>query len=874
MPKNDATHERNRLDVLQSYGILDTRPEHSFDAITALAACIFDVPTVMISFIDKDRQWFKSRVGMNVSETPRNISFCDMAIRGEGVMEIGDATQDARFIDNPLVTGEPSIRFYAGAPLITDEGYALGTLCLIDQVARELTPQQKSSLKRLSEQVTQLLVLHKRNIELEKAFVDLEHSKQSLLETQTQFRESEQRLQFALNAAEIGDWSMDLKTNIAVRSLRHDQCFGYLEPVAEWGYETFLSHVHPEDRERVDRVYSSAMGGQGDYDVEFRVIWPDGSGHWLWSRGTFYRDGQGDLHRVAGIQVDITKRKDYEERLKLAASVFTNTQEGIIITDAQSNIVDVNQSFTEITGYTREEVLGRNPRFLKSGRHGLEFYQAMFNTLAASGRWSGEKWNRHKNGQVFPTLSTITAVFDAQGQIKNYMSVMLDMTRMMAQQQQLEHLAHFDTLTNLPNRVLLADRLNQAISQSQRNKQQLAVVYLDLDGFKPINDVHGHHVGDQMLVSISQRLKEAVREGDTLSRTGGDEFVAVLVGFEKITDCEPILERLLVAASQTVKVDDVHLQVSASIGVTTYPEDSSDGDQLIRHADQAMYLAKEAGKNRYQYFDVGSAVAVQIRRDDLLNIERALNLNQFVLYYQPKVNLMTNEVVGAEALIRWQHPERGLLAPGLFLPSIESHALSIAIGEWVIDSALAQLASWQAKGLSLLVSVNVDALQLQQSGFTERLVKLLHRYPQVQASQLQLEVLETSTVEDLKQVIDAMKSCQALGVSFALDDFGTGYSSLTYLRRLPAETLKIDQTFVRDMLVDPDDLAIVQGVIGLAKAFGREIVAEGVETAAHGEQLLLLGCELIQGYGVARPMPADKFPGWVAGWQTSPVWSA
>jgi diguanylate cyclase (GGDEF)-like protein/PAS domain S-box-containing protein len=572
--------------------------------------------------------------------------------------------------------------------------------------------------------------------------------------------------------------------------------------------------------------------------------------------------------------VDITERKQAEGKLQLAASVFTHAHEGIMITDAAGTLIEVNDTFVEITGYSREEAMGQNPRILKSGVQTPEFYAAMWKALADRGHWIGEIWNRSKNGKLYAATQTVSAVRDAAGTTQHYVSLFSDITVLKEHQQQLEHGAHYDALTGLPNRVLLADRLLQAMLQSQRRNKSVAVAYLDLDGFKQINDTYGHGVGDQMLVLLSQHIKEALREGDTLARIGGDEFVAVLVDLESTADCQPVLARLLSAAAQTVTIGEAALQVSASIGVTIYPQDGSDADLLLRHADQAMYIAKDSGKNRYHYFDVKSATALQTRRESLQSIAYALQLNQFVLHYQPKVNMQTGAVVGAEALIRWQHPERGPLAPDLFLPVIENYPLSFAICEWVIASALAQMAAWRAKGLDLPVSVNIGALQLQQDGFAARLAELLSVHPELQPNCLQLEVLETSALEDVARVTKAMKACQALGVGFALDDFGTGYSSLTYLRRLPAETLKIDQSFVRDMLVDPDDLAIVQGVIGLAKSFRRSVIAEGVETAAQGERLLQLGCEMAQGYGISRPMPAADLPAWVQRWQAKPVWTA
>ena len=439
---------------------------------------------------------------------------------------------------------------------------------------------------------------------------------------------------------------------------------------------------------------------------------------------------------------------------------------------------------------------------------------------------------------------------------------------------QLEHMAHYDGLTQLPNRTLLTDRLLQAVRHSQRRGLGLAVAYLDLDGFKPVNDGHGHAVGDELLVTVAQRMKQALREGDTLARIGGDEFVALLVDLAHALDWEPVLARLLQAAAAPVTLGDAVLQVSASIGVTLYPHDGADADLLLRHADQAMYLAKQAGRNRYHFFDVARDAAVATQRESLARVQLGLARHEFVLHYQPRVDMKTGEVTGAEALIRWRHPERGLLLPAAFLPIIDEHPLSIELGEWVISSALAQMAAWHAAGLRIAISVNVGALQLQQPDFASRLQALLAAQPEVEPARLTLEVLETHALQDIAHISAVMRDCQALGVRFALDDFGTGYASLTYLKRLPADQLKIDQSFVLNMIDDPDDLAIVQSVIGLALAFHRQVVAEGVETAAQGARLLLLGCVQAQGHGIARPMAAAELPAWVHHWHALAAWTA
>ena len=585
-----------------------------------------------------------------------------------------------------------------------------------------------------------------------------------------------------------------------------------------------------------------------------------------------YRDDQGRVLGVFAAARDITERKKAESYIQ-AASVFTYAREGIIITDTSGTILNVNDSFTRITGYDREEVLGQNPRLLKSGRQDDAYYVAMWRDLIDKGHWYGEIWNKRKNGEIYVEMLTITAVYGGDGKTQHYVALFTDITTLKEHQNQLEHMAHFDALTGLPNRLLLSDRLHQGMASAERRAQTLAVVYLDLDGFKSVNDLHGHETGDQLLIALASRMKQGLREGDTLARIGGDEFVAVLIDLVDGDASVPLLNRLLAAAAQPVQQGDLIIQVSASIGVTFYPQAQPiEADQLLRQADQAMYQAKLTGRRRYHVFDAGQDSSNRVHYEGLERVRLALSTREFVLYFQPKVNMRSGKVVGAEALIRWQHPQRGLLAPALFLPMIEYDALAVAIGEWVIETALTQVDLWRADGLDIPVSVNVGARQLQQANFLDRLRLLLAAHPQLTPSCLELEILETSALEDVAQVSQLIESCAQLGIGFALDDFGTGYSSLTYLKRLPVGTLKIDQSFVHDMLDDPDDLAILQGVIGLASSFKRQVIAEGVETVAHGTLLLQLGCDLAQGYGIAHPMPGAELPGWVRNWKPYPAW--
>ncbi len=679
---------------------------------------------------------------------------------------------------------------------------------------------------------------------------------------------SEERWKFAVEGTGDGMWDWDITTGEALLSERWKAMLGYSNNEFTDNFSAWSAQIHPEDKPHVLSSLNDYLTNVStNYAVEFRMHHKNGEWIWILARGIVVRrDAEGKPLRMIGSHSDITKRKESEVRCQLAASVFTSAREGILITDSDGCIIEINDTFSHIMGYSREEVLGKNPRIFQSTRQSDEFYEGMWQALLEKNYWTGEIWNRRKNGEVYAAILTISGVKNTAGKTEQYVALYTDITTMKEHQQQLEHLAHYDALTNLPNRVLLAERLQQAIIQSERQKHSLAVIYIDLDGFKAVNDAHGHKMGDDLLIIVSQRMRDALRESDTLARIGGDEFVAVLVDLEKIADCDYVLRRLLALASASFIVNNVELHLSASIGVTFYPQDNVEADQLMRHADQAMYLAKQAGKNRYHLFDIEHDSAIKTQHESLEHISGAHQKNEFVLYYQPKVNMRTGEIIGTEALIRWQHPNDGLLPPSAFLPIIENQDISLQIGEWVIASALSQIEEWHAVGINLSVSVNISASQLQQHDFVSKLLVLLSKHPDVNPCNLEMEILETSALENFVDVSNVIRSCRQMGVHFALDDFGTGYSSLTYLRRLPVSTLKIDQTFIRGMLEDPDDLTIVKSVIGLAAAFQRQVIAEGVETVAHGAMLLSIGCELGQGYGIAPPMPAENIPGWIDNW--------
>jgi diguanylate cyclase (GGDEF)-like protein/PAS domain S-box-containing protein len=532
--------------------------------------------------------------------------------------------------------------------------------------------------------------------------------------------------------------------------------------------------------------------------------------------------------------------------------------------DTQGHIVFLNPAWLALTGFSSDQMLGHSftKHLLPDDSAALS--AALKNASAKpEGRKTLLRFVHASGGLVWMELTIVTIG-------AGHVGALHDITAQKRIQDQLEYIAHYDILTKMPNRALLADRIEQALASCQRHQRLLAIGFLDLDGFKAVNDQYGHDAGDQLLATVAKRLRSALRDGDSIARIGGDEFVVVLVDLETLSQIRPVLDRLLQVASEPVRVGEAWLQVSASIGVTVYPQDDVGAEHLIRHADQAMYVAKQSGKNRYHFFDVAKDTAVRTAGETLERLHQALVKSEFVLYYQPKLNMRTERIFGAEALIRWRHPENGLQLPGVFLPTIENHVLSVQVGEWVITSALAQLATWTALGQDLVISVNVSAYQLQQENFASVVRELLMRCPLPKPGALIFEILETSALDDTQRVSKVIRECQSMGIAFALDDFGTGYSSLTYLKQLPAETLKIDRSFVHDMLTNRDDLAIVKGIIALAKAFRRKVIAEGVETRAHMDKLRRLGCESVQGFAIARPMPAADFLPWSATQKPSP----
>jgi diguanylate cyclase (GGDEF)-like protein/PAS domain S-box-containing protein len=686
--------------------------------------------------------------------------------------------------------------------------------------------------------------------------------------------ESKERLRISQLFGNIGTWEANLITNKQIWSEAVTKVLGFPN-IAQPTWDDFLFTIYPDDRNHVIEILNRHLYEGKEFDVTYRIVDTQGKIRWMRSVGKAEFDANGKPIKLRGTVQDITDRKITEEKLRLSSRIFKETKEGVIITDPTASITDINPAFSDITGYNRDEIIGKNPRILSSGKHSPEFFADMWKTIAEQGHWQGEMWNRKKDGTIYAELLTISSLLDEKGNILHYVGLFSDITQSKKQQQMLELMAHYDVLTQLPNRILLADRFTRAIAHSKRNKTILAVCFLDLDNFKPINDNHGHDMGDQLLIKVAERIKLNIRDEDTVSRQGGDEFALLLGDIESLIHCEQILQRIIFSLAQPYLINNQSLSISASIGVSLYPMDDADLDTLLRHADQAMYQAKLTGRNRYQLFNAEQDQQTILKNIQLQEIQTALSRHEFCLFYQPKVNMQTGKVFGVEALIRWQHPEKGLILPLEFLPIIERTELEIQLGDWVINQALQQLGFWKEQGLELEISINISSYHLQSHTFVARLETALVKHPHLDSKYLQLEILESSALGDLNAVSNIIKTCSdALGINIALDDFGTGYSSLTHLRNLPVHTIKIDQTFVRDMLDDPNDYAIIDGVIGLANSFNREVIAEGVETLEQGLMLLIMGCVKAQGFRIARPMPATNIVNWLNHYRPNHEWIA
>jgi diguanylate cyclase (GGDEF)-like protein/PAS domain S-box-containing protein len=619
----------------------------------------------------------------------------------------------------------------------------------------------------------------------------------------------------------------------------------------------FLGLLPKSERRQVMANIRTLSVEQPMQTHEHQVAMPDkGVGWHRWTnRGIF--DTSGGLIAYQAIGEDITERRKAEDKLRQSAAVFSSTAEGVLITDLDGTVIDINKAFSNITGYAPDEIIGENPRKLKSGQHDLSFYQAMWQSLIETGNWSGEIWNRRKDGSVYPGLFNISTVRDPNGQAEGYVGVFADITALKQTEQRLERLAHYDPLTDLPNRLLLTARLERAIKHAARQAGKIAVVFVDLDRFKTINDSLGHPAGDRLLAELAQRLAAVVRSDDTVARLGGDEFIVLLEDIDGTADHVRVVEKLMGVFKDPFDLDGNEVHVTASLGLSLYPQDGTETATLLRNADSAMYRAKEDGRNTYKFYteELTNAAFQHMFIENALR--GALQNEEFRLVFQPQVDLATGHLTGIETLLRWQHPMQGDIPPGLFIPIAEHSGLIQEIGDWVLVAACRQGREWLDRGLHIgRIAVNVAGPQIQQTDFVMRVISTIKEigFP---PEYLELEVTESFVMRRREDSVGQLQAIRDLGIAIAIDDFGTGYSSLSYLKQLPIDKLKIDQSFVRDIPADANDQAIAEAVIALGKALDKEVIAEGVETAEQAEFLKSKGCAQAQGYFFGRPVPAE-----------------
>ena len=1022
MNSNSPPNEAARVAALRSYDILDTLPEEEFDDLVRLAAHICGTPISLLSLLDDQRQWFKAKVGMDVSETPKDVAFCAHAIEGRELFVVSDASKDPRFAANPLVQGDPNIRFYAGAPLVTRDGHALGTLCVIDREPRQLDARSREALRTLSNlAVTQLELRrsssrlraeleHRLRLEAnlqqavayQKAIFDsaayailvvapgglilstnlaarrllgysgeelvgkivrhLLHEPEELaaaagqlsrelgvtitpdeavlakaragiadervwtwrrkdgsrvrvrlsltqlrnpdgsasgylgvasditlqlraeqelreahrlLEARVQERtaalaQSEERLTLALGASGASIWDCDAETGRIYLSEGWSALLGGPAEPTDTTLAALMDVVHPDDLPHAVELSKDALRGSiPGYTVEQRVRTRAGEWKWIASSGKVVeRQADGTALRMIGTNRDISAAKEAalrlaesEERFRTLTGISSDwywEQDGQYRTTMMSSGDQAGQGTLSAPGARRWDTPALNLGAADWARHRaqLDARQPFRDFLIQ---------RRDAHGRVRSHSVSGVPVFDASGAFTGYRGIGRDITDEEETRARIAHMAHYDALTGLPNRALLKDRIGQAIAQAQRRQSRAAVLFVDLDDFKRINDSLGHQTGDAALKIVSERLAQCISAGDTLGRLGGDEFLIILPELRERAAAAPVAERLIAALGAIISCEGHDLLLGVSAGISVYPDDGADVQTLMRNADIAMYRAKQMSRGAYQFYapHMGGVATARLALE--AQLRQGLESAEFVLHYQPKIDLSSGRIGGAEALLRWQPAGRDLVHPAQFISVLEDTGQILAVGEWALNEACRQTRAWQLAGAAdMSVAVNVSARQLRQANFL-MLVERALADSGLAAPSLELEITESVILEQTEEAVAVLERCRALGVRLALDDFGTGYSSLAHVKRFAVDVIKIDQSFVRDMEQNRPSVALIGAIITLAHGLGLDVVAEGVETAAQAARLTEMGCDIAQGYHFSRPLTAAQYGAFLGG---------
>ncbi len=669
-------------------------------------------------------------------------------------------------------------------------------------------------------------------------------------------RESERRFQALARVAPVGIFRTEANGDCLYVNERWCEIAGLTSEQARGS--GWVSAIHPEDRDHIVRRWYECARKDILFHEECRMQRPDGAVTWVFAQAAAERDAHGRVVGYVGSVTDISERRRVETQMLKLSRALEQTADAVMITDRDGAVEYVNPAFEQVTGYASAEMLGRQPKMLKSGKQSPGFYENMWKTILAGEVFNDVLINRRRDGSLYYEEKTITPIKDGDGRITHFVATGKDITERMQTQERLAYMAQHDPLTELPNRTLLLDRLKQSLAGARWRQRRAAVLFVDLDRFKTINDTLGHEVGDRLLQQLAERFQRSVRDGDTVARFGGDEFVILLDDVASEDDVSGVAQKVLQALAPPFQVERQTLYVTASIGVSLFPNDGDDATTLLKNADIAMYRAKELGKNTYQFYSADMSSRAFERLTLESNLRRALEHGEFHLYYQPQVDVTTGDIVGVEALLRWRHPEFGLVMPSDFIPLLEETGLIVPVGEWALDTACAQLVAWHGQGWPRLrLAVNLSPRQFQTQNLAAAVKQALARLDG-DPGRLELEITEGMLVRHAPATIETIEALHALGVRMAIDDFGTGYSSLSYLRRLPIDTLKIDRSFVRDIPQDPDDSAITSAIIALAQSLKIEMIAEGVENAAQRDFLRARGCSMMQGYLFSRPQPAEE----------------
>ncbi|MBS1155374.1 MAG: diguanylate cyclase/phosphodiesterase with sensor(s) [Proteobacteria bacterium] len=679
---------------------------------------------------------------------------------------------------------------------------------------------------------------------------------------ETALRESERRLLRVIEGSDQGFWDWNLLTNTFTVSARFETMLGFAPGEMDVSPANWAKHVHPDDLAKARASIARNMSGESaNHEVELRCRTKSGEWRWILTRGRIVeRDAEGHPTMMSGTHTDITDRKNAEHALRQTAIVFENTREGVLITDARSSILSVNQAFTQITGFDRAEVLGRTPSLLKSGRHDETFYSSIWAHLGASGYWQGEVWNRRRSGEIYPQLTTINAVHDSEGRVTHYVGVFTDISAIKASEERLEFLAHHDPLTSLPNRLMLFSRLEHAMSVARRDEGLIALLMIDLDHFKEVNDSYGHLMGDHLLQRVAERLGTRLRGADTLARLGGDEFTVLLEEIARSDDAGRVADEILAELTTPWPLPNgAEVRIAASIGIALYPGQAQTAEELLQQADAAMYRAKMEGRGRYQYFSEDLTHTARARIELESRLRHAIDDGELQLFFQPQVDIGSGKIVGAEALVRWFMPGKGMISPDEFIPLAEETGLILALGRWVLRETCRIGRDWLNRGLSpLVLTVNISPAQLRHPGFADEVLSILAEtgFP---AKWLALELTESALMCGYDEVITQLQTLQQHAIRMAIDDFGIGYSSLADLKRAPLDGLKIDRSFIAGLAHRRDDQDIVTAIIQMGHTLGFKLMAEGVET---DEQLAFLkeqGCDAYQGHLRCHPLSACDF---------------